>query len=503
MSNRRMSGALAAFYVAAIFLTGCIPEDSLQWSDDGSVGLLRVEGALYLVDGKTGELTEVAKPNVGILPDISKDGNWIAYSEKVDCDSLSEGLKLLPPGHVKMIERYAEQMKKKYLDAHALSRDVKPPFPLPEKGLRLPNNYWNWAVRYLCENADNAFLEILGHEEVEKAKKERIYYFQVVVVPRDNLANKRVVAGVSMFALMATQLSPDAKSVAYLMDMEETPVSNEGEYSLYVASLETDMQVMLVDSRVAVGYDWREDGKAIAYLSADSKEGPPEDATLGTLNEKMVADANGSLLAEPAELPEHGSAGTHRCTGQTAELVGVVFSPWLKVQYGLDNRIFFSSYAMPLPVSKRDDPGFSLFCYDPLIATVTDVLPLSVSSHTSEQAFNISQFALSPDGKNVLLPIKHNRFIDYELGTNSTEIPIPQEEGFGEDGLPELAPSWKGNEAICFLVSEDSHFLPKAKEGQDKPDRKEIVVLRRTNGQTWVLSENWPDELASSLKGDD
>ena len=101
MNNHRITCGLVACYVAAVFLTGCIPEDSLQWSEDGSVGLLRVEGALYLVDGQTGDLTEIARENVQILPDISKDGNLVAYSQQVKCNSLSEGLKLLPPGQVK------------------------------------------------------------------------------------------------------------------------------------------------------------------------------------------------------------------------------------------------------------------------------------------------------------------------------------------------------------------------------------------------------------------
>jgi hypothetical protein len=492
MNNRKMACGLLAFYAAVAFVAGCIPEMSLEWSEDGSIGLLRIEGGLALIDGKTGELNKVAEANVGLLPDISKDGNLIAYSEKVDCNNLSEGLKLLPPGQVKMIEHYAEQMKKNILDSRGLTSDR---FPFPEEGLLLPNDYRNWAIRYLCENADKKFLEILGNEGIEKGKQKAISYFQVVVVPRENPAKKRVVTA-NVFTTMATRLSPDAKSVAYLMHTQEGQVSNAfEEYGLYVASLETAVKAMLVDSRVAVGYDWREDGKAIAYLSADSKDLSHDEAVLGTINEKMVADANGNLLAEPMQLPEHGSPGTHICTGKTAQLVSTFFYPWSKVQYGLDNRIFFSSFIVPLPASKREQPRCSLFCYDPLTATITDVLPLSVSSHTSQQVFSISQFALSPDGKYVLLPIKHNRFIIYALGTDSMEIPIPEEEGFGEEELPEMPPSWKSSNDISFLVSENSHFLPKAKENEEKPARKQIVIFNRTNKQSWILSENWPGSL--------
>jgi hypothetical protein len=87
VNNHKITCGLVAFYAAAIFVVGCIPEMSLEWSEDGSVGLLLVDGGLGLVDGKTGELAPVAE-NVGLLPDISKDGTLIAYSEKADCSSL-------------------------------------------------------------------------------------------------------------------------------------------------------------------------------------------------------------------------------------------------------------------------------------------------------------------------------------------------------------------------------------------------------------------------------
>jgi len=491
MSNHKMTCGLVVFCAAAVFVAGCIPEDSLEWSDDGSVGLLKAGEGLFIVDGETGELTRVVKGEIGLLPDISKDGKLIAYSENIVCESLSKGLGLLPPGKVKMIKFYAEKTKKNILDAQGL---VDEKFPFPEEGLLLPEYYRDWAARYLCENADNELLDVLGSEGIEKGKETAISYSQVVVAPSTNPTQKRIVT-VSVFSIVAIQFSPDTKSVAYLMHTQEGEVSNAIDgFGLYIASLDTDIKAMYVDSCVALGYDWREDGQAIAYLSADSEDLGHENFILGTLGEKVVADANGSLLAKLADLPEHGSAETHRCTGKTAELAGTAFYPWFKVEYGLDNRIFFSSLDLPLPVSKRDEPGCSLFCYDPVTAAVVDVLPLSVSSHTGQQVLGISLFSLSPDGKHVLLPIKNNRFIVYALGTDSTEIPIPEEEGFGEEEIPELPPSWKGNNEISFLVSGNSKFLPEPEEGQEQVGRREIVV-HGTDGKNWFLSKNWSDEL--------
>jgi hypothetical protein len=490
MNNRKMTYGLVAFYMVAVFLTGCIPEDSLEWSEDGSVGLLRVEGALYLVNGQTGDLTEIARENVQMLPDISKDGNLVAYSQKAECNSLSEGLKLLPPGQVKLIEYYAEQARKLVLDAGGLVNDE---FSFPDEGLLTPHDYRNWAIRYLCENADSKLLEILGEEGIKKGKEKKIHYTQVVVVRRKALDERQIVA-INLFNTMAIKLSPNGKHVAYLMHTQKGQVSNSPEeYALYVAQLKGDIKAMLIDHGVAFGYDWSKDATAIAYLDADSEDLRNEELILGTFKERLIAEANGSLLAKPLAVPQQGSVQTHNCTGKTASLAGVIFYPWLKVQYGSGDRIFFSSCLLSLPTSKRDNPRWSLFCYDSVIATVTDVLPLNVSNYTS-QATAMAQFALSPDGKNVLLPIKNNRFLCYELGTDSMEIPIEENEVFGEEDGLELAPSWKGNDHVSFLVSENSHFLVETKQGSDKPARKEMVILRKTDGQSWILSEGWPDE---------
>lgn len=486
MNNRKMSCGLVAFYVAAIFLAGCLPENSLQWSEDGSVGLLRVEGGLFLVDGQSGELTEIEKDDVLLWPDISDDGSLVAYSQGVDCNNLSEGLKVLPAGQVKMIKYYAEQTKNNILNSGGL---MDGEFPFPEEGLLLPGEYRNWAIRYLCENADGKLLEVLGQEGIEKGKEKEIVGFQIVVAPAKAPEKKRTVAE-SIFGVMAMKLSPNGKFLAYLMHTQESEVSNAfEEYDLYIASLDADIKAMIVDSRVAVGYDWREDGKAIAYISADSKNLLHENVILGSLNEKMVAGANGGLLVEPTDLPDHGSAGTHKCTGKTSELAGVIFYPWLKVVYGPGERFFFTSAVLTLPASRRDTAEWSLFCYDSVTDTVTDVLPAGVSNYTSE-AMN-TQFALSPDGKIVLLPIKHNRFIRYKLGTDSMEIPIKEDEGFGEENVSAFLPAWKGNDEISCPVSENSRFLKK--EGEDKHHRKEIVILGADGKFRRVLSESWPD----------
>jgi len=486
MNNRKMGFGLAAFYVAVIFLAGCVPEDSLQWSEDGSTGLLKIEEALYLVDGKSGELTEIAKDNVLPWPDISDDGKLIAYGEKVDCNSLSEGLKVLPPGQVKMVKYYAERLRKNVLKTGGLSNDR---FPFPEEGLLLPGDYRNWSIRYLCENADGKILEILGETGIEKGKEKEIVCSRIIVSPSKSPDKRRIVA-TSIFPMTAMKLSPNGKFLSYLMHTQEGQVSNAfEEYGLFIASLETDVKAMRVSHRVALGYDWRPDGKAIAYIEADSKNLRHGDFIVGTLEERTVADVNDNLLAAPTGLPDQGSAGTHQCTGKTSELAGVIFYPWLKVVYGSGGRMFFSSAVLLLPASRRDQAEWSLFCYDPVTATVADVLPASVSNYSGE-AMVVTQFALSPDGKKAMLPMSKNRFLIYRFGDGSVVFPLEESEEFGED-IPSFLPDWKGNDEISALVSEYSRFLKK--EGQQEHDRKEIVIFGADGKFQRVLSENWPD----------
>ena len=494
MSNRIRSYGLAAFFAAAVFFVGCIPENSLEWSEDGSVGLLRVEGALYLVDGQTGELTEIAKQDVQPWPDISKDGSLIAYSQEVGCDNLPEGLKLLPPGQVKMIQYNAKRMGDALMKAENLGMIEK--FPEPDDELLRAEDYGNWAVRYMVENADSELLKVLKDEGIKLAREKTLRYFQVVVVPRGNLNDKRIVA-TSIFGIVGTRLSPDNRYVSYIMHTQYG--KDEMEYSLYIASLKGDIKTMLVDQRVALGYDWRKDSRALAYLNADTEKFDDDELVLGTLQERVVVDEQNNLLVKPVELEndENGSVEMHTCTSDVSSLAGMVFYTWQKVRYGLEGRIFFSTCLMPLPMSKKDESGWSLFCYDSLTGTVTNVLPQSVSVHTS-QAMNMLQFELSPDGKKVLLPIKNNRLVDYEFGTDQVGIPISEDEGFGEEEISALVPTFKGNNEISFLISEKSHYLPEAE--RENSDRYEFVVLDRAELKGRILSEKWPDELVNKFK---
>jgi hypothetical protein len=484
MNDYQMSLGLVAFCVTVTFLSGCIPEDSLQWSVDGTVGLMSEDGSLALLDERIGKATIIAQEGVGIWPGISEDGNWIAYSQAVKCSSLEEGLKSLPSGQVKMIENHARVMKEKILKEGLSNRD----FPDIAGGpIACAGEYRNWVIRYVCEKADRQVADKLGTEAIEKGKESEITYFKLIVAPREALAENKVVA-TSVLSIFKACFSPDNKYVAYLMvePEEEGDHAPAMKFSLFVASLQQDMKAMLVRSPVAFGYDWRDDGRAIAYMQGEYKD---RDFAIGSLDETTVLDEDGKLLAQPVPSSNEGTIHTHTCTGHTEGHAGVLFYPWTKVEYGPSGRIFFSSASLSLPSAERDEPGWSVFCYDSVTGSITDVVPPEISVYTNramEQSMNICQFTMSPDKKKMLLPIQNNRFICYKLGSRSPEFGLEESEGFGDDNALELAPAWKGNDQITCLVSENSRYL-----GQEKSGHKEIVVLGADGILRQILSQKW------------
>lgn len=512
MINYKMKWIFIYFLTGTLFVVGCIPERSLEWCPDGSVGLLQYDKEFYLVDGQTGVLTEVAKGNAMPWPDISDDGKLIAYSDRVECDNLTKGLKQLPENQVRGIKAHAEWLKK---DIIAKGLHFEGTFPRLEK-IRHRNPYGTdkditseytveycaWVIRYMCENADGELTKKLTSELVSEGKGLRLAYYRLIVVPRERLADKKIVV-TSVSAIFKVMFSPDSSHIAYLMlnpeGSKESYVLENMSYMLCVASPKQNIKAMRIAHDVAFGYDWRQDGQAIAYMQGDitNDEIADEDITLGEIAEVEVADANGILLAEKIDAID--GFITHICRGQTNSPVGVVFYPWSKLEYGPGGRIFFVSFALTIPAITHEDPPLSLFCYDSVTKTVSNVLPLALSGYI-DGAVPAFQFSLSHDGKKVLLPLRDNRFMIYELGSTSTELPIEENEGFGNEGFGDdtdlLAPAWKGKNEISCIVSEKSHFL--TKEGQGKHHRKEIVILGKDGKLKGVLSKNWPGDIAET-----
>jgi len=497
MNNRKMTYGLVVFYAATLFFAGCFPEEAVLWSDDGSIGVVNTEEVLALVDGNTGKLTVITKEmeeqkNPFNSITVSSDGKLIAYSTGSECSNFSDALKQLPQTQVKLIAHYAQQMREQIIRQEGL---VNSEFPDIAEGPFVPDGYRNWVIRYMCDNANQELIDKLTPEELDKGKSSEIILFQLSVASIDDTGIKqKQLVTTSLFAICRTRISPDKKFVAYLL-YNEPSEDTISRFDLYLASIKGDVKAMQLADYIAVGYSWRDDSKAIAYLENSIKE-IDQEYSVGTLCTIEVADPNGNLLAKPvpAESTKEGSMATHLHTGKVTHLAGVIFHPFMSLQYTSD-RIFFSSIAMNLPGSTIDDKFYwSIFCCDLVTRSVTNILPRQVSSHLVEDNAT-GYFAISPDEKRVLLPLRMHRFMIYTLGESSALSPIEESEEFGDSigNNWQMMPAWKGNDEISCLVSENSHFL--TKEGQEKHNRKEIVILGADGKIHRVLSENWPDEI--------
>ncbi len=460
---------------ALVLLGGCFPEDTLDWSADGSVGLLRTDEALYLVDGQSGELTVVATENVAPWPGMSRDGARIVYSDEIVIATLAEGLSALPPGQVKMIQNDARSLRERILSGAVTVTEFDSD---RDSAFGYDEPHYAWVARYMCEHADESLAQKLGTQLLQQGKELELGCCRLVIAPTADPANKTIVAS-SALSIFRPRFSPDGKHVAYIATGHEDAEL----LHLFVASPEQNLPAVHVASRVALGFDWRADSQAIAYLRQEVG-----DTILGVIFERQICDDDGKLLEETSADAPDRPLETHHCTGQTKQLVGTLFEPLMKVEYGAGQRLFFSSASGRIPTSDLDEPTYLLFCYDFLTGTVADVLPPEASAHVGQ---TVNFFSLSPDGRKVLLPMANNRFAIYEFGTRSAEVPILEDEQFGED-LPEFLPSWKGNDHVSCLVSENSRFLA-SDEGQEH-SRKEIVVLDATGACQSVLSANWPGD---------
>jgi len=488
---------LIASYVAITFILGCFPEDSLQWSTTGSTGIYSKKGALFIVDGNTGSLTQVAhKESTTPWPAISPDGSLIAFGLIVKVDQFNDALKLLPPTQAKLIEAHAEILKQKILVEGI--KDSNFPFigkPVAtDTGQRdsFNDQHIAWVQRYLIEKADKQLAEKIGSGLIEKTREKALTYFQLVLAPAADPNNRKILA-TSAQMLWRIRFSPDSRLIAYGADRINGEALDVG-YDLYVVSPTEDIPAVFIAPAVAVGYGFKSDSRAIAYIKPQDESFDAQKPTLGSLVERTIIDSNGKLLASPAKLDGDDSPAIYVCKGSSTELAGVLYYPWTHVSYARENRIFFASAKMSLPSSKLDVEKETIFCFDLLTNSVSEMMPQVIPEGWQG---NLYLFALSHDSRKILLPGKKNTLGLYALGPDieSSKILIDVNEGFGEGENPPLGlvAQWKGPDHVSCLVSGKSHFL--TNDPNTPARRKEIVILDTNGNLKQILSKNWPDEL--------
>jgi hypothetical protein len=485
---------LIASYVAIAFILGCYPEDSLQWSKDGSTGIYRKDGALFIVDGNSGSLKQVApKETTTRWPAVSPDGSQFAYGQIVKVDRFNNALKLLPQAQAKLIEAHAEILKQKIL-AEGI-KDGNFPFigkPVATDGGQkdsFNDQHIAWVQRYLVENADTRLARKIGTELVNKTKSKDLTYCQLVCAPTTDPNNRKILTTSSQ-QLWRIRFSPDCRLIAYGANRINGEAWDVG-YDLYIVSPAENTPVVFLAPATAAGYDFRADSRAITYIKPENEFFDTGSPALGSLVERTVIDPNGKLLAS---LDSNDLLQRYTCTGTAMELAGVLYHPWMHVSYTGENRIFFASTKMSLPSSKLDEEKTTIFCCDTLTGAISEIVPQIVLDYAQG---NLYLFALSSDSRKILLHGKKNTLGIYALGgdLNLSKLLIDDNEGFGKGDNPplNLVAQWKGPDRVSCLVSEKSHFL--TNDPNTPARRKEIVILDANGNLQQILSKDWPDEL--------
>ncbi len=497
MSNQKTTWCLIAFYIAVSFFAGCYPKDSLQWSTDGSTGIYSKNGALFIVDGNTCSLTQIApKETTTNWPAISSDGSHFAYGTIVKVDDFNRALNHLPPDQVKVIKANAEILKQKILVEGIKDSN----FPFIGKPVTTDNGQKDsfndqhiaWVQRYLVENIDKQLAEKIGPELIKKVKEKDLNFFQLVLAPTAN-PNDRKILTTSSQQLWRIRFSPDSQLIAYGAERINGNTWDVG-YDLYIVPPAENIPPTFIAPAIAIGYDFKPDSRAIAYLKPENEFFDTQKPALGSLVERTIIDPNGKFLASPANLDGNDYPAMYVCTGSAAELAGILYHPWTHVSYASENRIFFVSVKMSLPSSKLDEEKTTIFCYDTLTGALSEIVHQIVLDFSQG---NLYLFSLSHDSRKILLHGKKNTVGIYALGgdLNLSKALIDDNEGFGKGENPplNLVAQWKGPDQVSCLVSEKSHYLT------DDPNtparRKEIVIIDTDGNLIQILSKDWPDEL--------
>ena len=143
----------AAIFGIAVLVGGCLPEDFIGFSQDGSLGVVKQGEAIYLVDGASGKLTEIDKGDISLHPSISNDGKFITYGKRVEYSSLDALLDDLGENQRKMLDHSLKFLREAVL---SLGMDKRKKYPGFEEDplLHSDSGQEELVMRYLCEKAD-------------------------------------------------------------------------------------------------------------------------------------------------------------------------------------------------------------------------------------------------------------------------------------------------------------------------------------------------------------
>ena len=454
---RRIARTVLMALALAAITVGCYPLTSMRWSDSGAVGVVAKADKGQLVDGQTGQTTDLPEL-AGWVPAVSADGKTVLYATARTFEGVDEAMAALPKAQQALVKEEADRLAAAVLAENAGPGGVGEWPALENARLAKTEVYRNLVIRAVCEKADEQARAALAPTLLETAKALPIRLVQLVAAPVAQPDAGRVLA-TSLYALSRPRFSPDGRFVAYLC---HTIVEGKGdpEFDLWVSPVDGEPKAVRLGGPVAIGYAWRPDSRAVACTAPVGDGG--DQKIVGTLNTLDVADAGGTLLAKPAEA---GGDADLVASAEVEQRAGVVFNALASAAYLPSGRLLFSSVKGSLPMSLIEgDLHASIFAYDDVTRTLADILPPAVSARMGGQTY----FDLSPDGKRVLVPLGKDGFLVYAIGEKEARAPLPEGASPEANAAP---PAWKGPDHVACWVNASSSLLAgtdAAKPGSDE-----------------------------------
>jgi len=453
---RRIARSLLPALALAAVAAGCYPLTSMRWSDSGAVGIVAKAEKGMLVDGKTGETTDLPAL-AAYVPSVSPDGKTVLYAAYKTFETLEVALGTLPEAQQAMVTKEADRLAGLILAEGAAAGGVATWPDLEGGPLTTTDIYRTLVRRVMCEQADAQARAALAPGLAENVKAVPIRLVQLLAAPVATPADGRVLA-TSLYAMSRPTLSPDGRLVAYVCHAITQDKDNQGGYDLWVSPAQGGPKAVRLAGDVALGFAWRPDSRALAYVAAVEN---PGQKIVGTLNTLEVAEAGGSLLAKAA--PEGGDAD-FVASAEPVQRAGVVYNGNTTVAYLASGRLLLATAKVSLPMSLvAGDLAGSLFAYDEVTGGLADILPASASARISGQGY----FELSPDGKRVLIPLGKEGFLVYTIGETEAQAPLPEGASAESAAGP---PVWKGRDHVACWVNASSSLLvgtEAAKPGSD------------------------------------
>jgi len=452
---------LLAAVLLAVGLSGCLPE-RIVWAPDGSRALVLANDRGYLTDAQ-GKLTEIAKgwkPPVAWAP----DSRHVLIAGREEAESWLRYAEVLTPAERDFIVARADAFRAEIMAAKAEGMDLGPMKSVKD----LPNEMVLAIKMYLYHANPEGLKEKLG----DKWNEFRDAHPPIFLVRTADLSGGTAVAGPVVLRTAAGQIvdmhpAPSGKVLACTAAVITSKNSKVNTCRLLAVGIPGKADApMTVAEGTGWYFDWSPDGRRLVYSSASRPEFL-ENVQLGAITSREICAENGTILAK---LPG------------TKDIAAVVFDVFGRIQCLDDGRIVFASAGLSLPAAPLDMPQRqSLFMADPgRRATLARALPRSISD-----AFELSQFRVSPDGRRISLADGKGRVGVMDLATGNVAVIVSEQ---WHD--LRVIPTWRSANEVCLVVPPGSPLGSK--------ERAEIV-LWSSPGKYRCISKTWPDDVIKGL----